>query len=156
MVGRVGALISMHQMNLSSYVVQKRCIEMRSHRHRFLSHLLRLRRCDRVLVHEWRYSRCIEIRPRAHRLLSHQRRLRRFVVQHLLTNGLCQMHRDTTSGASPFPHLWRLRRLVSRTSSRMALWQMHGDTTSRASRSSSASMAAPPPCRPVPVTRVTL
>jgi hypothetical protein len=27
-VGRVGALISMHQMNLSSYVVQERCIEI--------------------------------------------------------------------------------------------------------------------------------
>ncbi len=102
MVGRVGALISMHQMNLSSYVVPRKM-----HRDRaspaslLLASVAASPPCRLVLVYQWRYSRCIEIGSHLHRHWWHQRRLRRLSSRYWLARGLWQMHRDRVSPASP-------------------------------------------------------
>ncbi len=112
-VGRVGALISMHQMNLSSYVVQERCIEIASHLHRYCWHQGRLRRLVvPYWLYQWRYGRCIEIAPHLHRYCWHQGRLRRPVVQYRFASWLWQMHRDRSHLHRHCRHQRRLRRPV--------------------------------------------
>ena len=131
MVGRVGALISMHQMNLSSYVVQERCIEIGSHLHRYCRHQGRLRRLVVRLVVPvalWQMHRDqvspASLLPASGAASPPCRPGTGLPVRY----GRCieiapHLHRDCR-------HQGRLRRLVVPYWFANALWQMHRDRVS--------------------------
>ena len=140
-------------MNLSSYVVQERCIEIRSHLHRCCRHQRRLRRLVvQYLVDRWRYGRCIEIGPHLHRHCRHQGRLRRLSSR---TGSPVALWRciEIAPTCIATPRIsGGFAALSSRMGSSMALWQMHRDRASPA-LPFPASVAASPPCRPARVHR---